>query len=505
MPLNYSKWDKLELSDDSDIEGHPNVDKKSLIRWKQRDIHERREVRKHKMNELDEEIKTSNILLPRIAALISAVSTNGPKEFSSLTERLKTQPSADGPAELPGAPKPPSYDEMILQLLYKVWGDVKDNSGVDVQDQEKLEKALVKELKGHEQKLGERVKECQEELKTLEEESHAKITSDDIHEGWDSKDVEIAPSAPPPKHKKAHKTTETTIETLNSPKPVDLPRAPEVKRGGEETSGYEADEADDDDDEEDGEDLPTLTPDLLQFSRIGVGKYAESYQFLQKNKSVLGPGALDALFMAGYQAQLKKDSKYALACIHQALLLQYCEKLGKDGIALFFQRMSSGNQKAQAVFMKDVNDTYTLMKQRVEATRAEESEGRETIQLQVENGVNSISFNIPEGPPPPDDRPLEISFEGVEEGEQPDLEEIRAWLKRRWAIWQGFTPKLRKALESKSLERVNKVLEDMSVEEAEKVVADMQEGGILNFAEEGIRDETPAGKAAREAGASASA
>jgi hypothetical protein len=32
MPLNYSKWDQLELSDDSDIEGHPNVDHKSLVR-----------------------------------------------------------------------------------------------------------------------------------------------------------------------------------------------------------------------------------------------------------------------------------------------------------------------------------------------------------------------------------------------------------------------------------------------------------------------------------------
>ena len=53
MPLNYSKWDKLEVSrlfvlcrrcmmsivypdvqvsDDSDIEGHPNVDHKSLVR-----------------------------------------------------------------------------------------------------------------------------------------------------------------------------------------------------------------------------------------------------------------------------------------------------------------------------------------------------------------------------------------------------------------------------------------------------------------------------------------
>jgi cell division cycle protein 37 len=27
--MDYSKWDKLELSDDSDIEVHPNIDKKS--------------------------------------------------------------------------------------------------------------------------------------------------------------------------------------------------------------------------------------------------------------------------------------------------------------------------------------------------------------------------------------------------------------------------------------------------------------------------------------------
>ena len=42
MPIDYSKWDKIEISDDSDVEVHPNVDKKSFIRWKQRDIHEKR-------------------------------------------------------------------------------------------------------------------------------------------------------------------------------------------------------------------------------------------------------------------------------------------------------------------------------------------------------------------------------------------------------------------------------------------------------------------------------
>jgi len=68
MPLNYSKWDQLELSDDSDIEGHPNVDKKSLIRWKQRDIHEKREARNHRIAELEAEVACNDVLLTRLRA-----------------------------------------------------------------------------------------------------------------------------------------------------------------------------------------------------------------------------------------------------------------------------------------------------------------------------------------------------------------------------------------------------------------------------------------------------
>lgn len=57
MPLNYSKWDNLELSDDSDVEVHPNVDKRSFIRWKQRDIHEKRDVRKQELESLKRELE----------------------------------------------------------------------------------------------------------------------------------------------------------------------------------------------------------------------------------------------------------------------------------------------------------------------------------------------------------------------------------------------------------------------------------------------------------------
>ncbi|KAJ1498189.1 hsp90 co-chaperone Cdc37, partial [Coelomomyces lativittatus] len=44
--IDYSRWNNIELSDDEDIEGHPNVDKKSLIRWRQQKIHQEREDRR---------------------------------------------------------------------------------------------------------------------------------------------------------------------------------------------------------------------------------------------------------------------------------------------------------------------------------------------------------------------------------------------------------------------------------------------------------------------------
>ena len=50
------------------------------------------------------------------------------------------------------------------------------------------------------------------------------------------------------------------------------------------------------------------------------------------------PGASDALLVAAFTAQGDGKAKYAKQCVHQSLLLQYCEKLGKDGVSIFFKR-----------------------------------------------------------------------------------------------------------------------------------------------------------------------
>lgn len=159
--------------------------------------------------------------------------------------------------------------------------------------------------------------------------------------------------------------------------------------------------------------------------------------------------------------------------------------------------MIAGNRQAIDVFEQDVDQTYALVKKRAAITKEEQEKiaeqgGVEQIQLVAENPDTIISFEVPDGPPPAD-----LRLEESPETEGLDIEEVRKALQARWDIFEGFDPKFQKALQSNSLEAVNKVLGKMSVEEAERVVELLQIAGILQFAEGGIRDETPRGKAAK--------
>lgn len=197
------------------------------------------------------------------------------------------------------------------------------------------------------------------------------------------------------------------------------------------------------------------------------------------------PGASDALLVAGFRAQGAGRARYAKQCVHQSLLLQYCDKLGADGVRVFFQKMVLGDPRAQAVFEKDVEDTYAHLVQRVLASQEDAGgEGVEQIQLVPENPSQTISFNVPDGPPPEN-----ITLEGPGT-EGLDVEEVRKALQLRWDVFEGFSKDLQEALKSGALDGVNKVLGNMSVEKAEEVVRLLDAGGILSFAEGGIRDQT---------------
>ncbi|KAI0771189.1 Cdc37 N terminal kinase binding-domain-containing protein [Trametes elegans] len=464
MPLNYSKWDKLELSDDSDIEGHPNVDKKSLIRWKQRDIHEKREMRKLHIAQLKADIACNDVLKPRLQKITEDVEAQGPPLFSSLVERFKTNPSPEKPPTT--SPEQKSYDEMLLSLLLQVWEEAK-NKGVQ-KDDPKLGEALVAGLKKRLVGLDEHQEKLRKELQQEEEEQHKKITMEDLHEGFESHGA-IHDDKP----KKTEKVTE--VEVLN-PKGVQSASHNQASSSSAASSSKSV--------EDQYDELPELTPVLEQFSRLPLRGYEESWEFIKAHRDVYVPGASDALLVAAFRAQSDGNAKWAQQCVHQSLLLQYCEKLGKDGPSLFFRKMISGDPRATSVFEKDVADTYAHLVQRVQLSKAEETAGGEQIQLVPENPNQSITFNVPDGPPP---EHIELEGPGFE---NVDVEDVKKALQMRWDVFQSFDEPLQKALKSQSLDEVNKVLGSMSVDRAEEVVKMLDLAGILNFSDGGIRDET---------------
>jgi cell division cycle protein 37 len=126
--------------------------------------------------------------------------------------------------------------------------------------------------------------------------------------------------------KEKKKTKVTEIEVLN----------PDAVASNTPTAA--ADE--DDEDDEEGE-LPELTPALVAFSKIPLKAYDKSFEYIQHHREVFVPGASDALLVAAFRAQGQDKPRYAKQCIHQSLLLQYCEKLGKDGVGVFFKKYIS--------------------------------------------------------------------------------------------------------------------------------------------------------------------
>lgn len=139
------------------------------------------------------------------------------------------------------------------------------------------------------------------------------------------------------------------------------------------------------------------------------------------------------------------------------------------------------------MFNDDYMMTYTRIATRTQELLAEEEATRgesEQIQLVAQDPSMEISFNLPDGPPPAD---LRLEGPGTEDM---DVEDVRAYLQRKWEIFQGFSEPLKAAMKTEKLDEVNKVLARMKVADAEKVVEDMQEGGMLSFSERGVRDMT---------------
>jgi cell division cycle protein 37 len=135
-----------------------------------------------------------------------------------------------------------------------------------------------------------------------------------------------AKAEPPPvvgKGKGKSTTKATQIEVLN----------PGASSSAPPPSSTEQEPPADDDSE-----VPHMTPSLEAFAQLPLWDFEKSWIFIQNHREVVVPGASDALLVAAFRAEQQGQSKRAKQCVHQSLILQYGEKLGKDGVQLFFRR-----------------------------------------------------------------------------------------------------------------------------------------------------------------------
>ncbi|KAI1200076.1 Cdc37 N terminal kinase binding-domain-containing protein [Nemania serpens] len=459
MPVDYSKWDALELSDDSDIEVHPNVDKRSFIRAKQNQIHAERQQRRLQIETLKYERQINDGLLKRISALLANFEANAAEAESNLAEmafRAVIESAGKPEDDKPPAPpkgvhanveQPPTYSKMMMVMLDQI------NDALNEKKPENRFAGMLEELGSHLKKVQDLQKQLVAKLAELEKEETRKITSESIHTGFDSSYV--AKSTPSTSEEKKN---DGKVELLNPNFSADQPEVP----------GAAA--ADDEDDDAEIE----ASADGRKFANIKASEYRESHAFITSHPKVLSEKETDGILVMAFDAQLQNQDDLARNYVHQALLLQYCRSLGRDGTALFFKRITTKGHQAQEVFYKDVRDTYFRIKTRtaeINAERAASGSGDiEQIQLHAVEPGTEIKIQIP-------------AANSEDEAEKHGRE-----------IFEGFAPDMRKALESGSLDAVNKVLGEMKVPEAEEVVGLLSEAGILSLEEQIIDATTDEGR-----------
>ncbi|KAL5114362.1 hsp90 co-chaperone Cdc37 [Pleosporales sp. CAS-2024a] len=493
MVINYSKWDNLELSDDSDIEVHPNVDKKSFIRAKQAQIHQERDHRRHQIKTLKYERTINDGLTERVGRLLTALKSHQDTQaeghganddqlvFQAMMESMMDMTiDKDGGGDRPPPPPEgvhehikdkPTYPQMMASLVDSVKKDI-DASKSEAPRFTRFIQGLEKEKK--------RIEDLQTQLYAklaeLEKEEKRHITSDDLKEGFSYSNVRKSEDKPgAPAASSSASKSDSKVDLLNPPS---RPSASRIDSGdladveeGTAVSGSTSAPNDHDDD-------IAASPLAQSFARIKPDDWYAALQFLMAHPEVMKESETDGLLVEAFNAELEGKPKHARQCVHAGLLLQYCRQLGgRQGVELFFKRIQSKDHQAAKMFGDDVDGTYGRIKTRAaeilkeRAENAASGEGVEQIQLHVVDPDTTITIQVPPKEPTSQD---------------PEEREAEAQARR---IFDNFPPGLQRALESGKLEEVNKVLAKMSVEEAEEIVERLGEGGMLSL-ERGVIDAT---------------
>ncbi|SCU89661.1 LAFA_0E19856g1_1 [Lachancea sp. 'fantastica'] len=439
MPIDYSKWDKIQLSDDSDIEVHPNVDKRSFIRWKQQSIHEERAKRNQDIKNLEFQLEMNSRLNQRVDKMLRQLNDQDLLNRDTIQKFLNANFDKNERGEGDNVdPDMPPYNEMVEDLFDQLETNAK-RANKDPKNGAVIREMILE----HRKKIDAVSQQAQEKLKQLYKERTSLISSDDIHTGFDKgfinkkseKDEEASKYLP------AGKSTEVSLPP---------PRLEFVN--------YE-------------DDVMKLAPETIEFGNISVKDVKKSEQFLLNNLQIISEQQKDALMMSAFEYQMEGRSDKTYQVIHQSELLGYVREMYDmkkiphlqaeeliGVIKLFFQRVffNKASDQGKKGFLDSVQVKFEHIKNRVKVMQEEESqEGVETIQLKSLDESTELQVNLPHF------------------GSK-DPEEMK-----RIAAFEKLPLTMQNAIKTQSLDKINEVFAEMPVEEAEAILEIFNEGGII--------------------------
>lgn len=323
-------------------------------------------------------------LLIRLNKLINSLTPLSEKE-RDLVDPILKEASLESPKDLPEEQKPeagPSFATMMESLI----GQVLDETKKAAVNGKPFVETLRSTFQTHQKKLSELQDECVKKLNALQNEEAKHITSEDLKIGFDStkvskKHTESLPAAAPKKMIRK-------VEVLN-------PSSSQSEAKGK-MKLIEQDPDDDADDEkeeashkaaDDDEDYK-ISPLSEKFAEIKLGDYQKCLEYIGQHPSIVSEEEADGILYEAFGKEMAKKHVAAKRYVHNALLLQYCARLGRDGVSVFFRKIMTPNHPSLGAFLQDVEQTYNHVKQRSlylleeqKAQAAQEIEEEEIIDL----------------------------------------------------------------------------------------------------------------------------
>ncbi|AET39280.1 Hsp90 co-chaperone CDC37 Ecym_4213 [Eremothecium cymbalariae DBVPG len=452
MAIDYSKWDKIEISDDSDIEVHPNVDKRSFIKWKQQSIHEQRAKRNQDIKNLEFQVEMYNHLNKRVDKLMSQLSDTDLLSMDVVSRFLNENfdKNERGSGENVDPDMPP-YNEMVEDLFEQLKMNAKD------ENKNPNDGTVIREMmEKHREKITKVTSEAKVKLQELYKEKALHISSDDIHTGFDRSIINKNSGEDNESAQYIPKTASS--ESANSiPKSILANQLMEF-------IDYK-------------DDTMKLAPETEKFGSIPWIEYKKSEKFLLEHLPILSEQQKDALMMKAFEYQMGGDEKMAYQVIHQSELMSYIREIYSmkkipnlhvreltEVINMFFEKVFYKNTGASGKrsFLDSVNSKFEHVKQRCkvlekeQATEAAEG-GVETIQLKSLDDSTELKVNIPD-------------FESKDPQEQ---QKVQAFYK--------LPKNMQEAVKTQSLDAINEVFASMPIEEAESILDVFNESEIIGI------------------------